>query len=42
MIRTEDRTWQVRIGPGHAPEMACLHDPENGVLISADHIDLPR
>ncbi len=35
------RAWQVRIGAGHAPEMACLHNPATGILISADHI-LPR
>lgn len=40
-LRIGGRDWQVRIGAGHAPEMACLHDPTAGILISADHI-LPR
>jgi glyoxylase-like metal-dependent hydrolase (beta-lactamase superfamily II) len=40
-IRIGGRDWTVRIGAGHSPEMACLHDPRSGILISADHI-LPR
>ncbi|MCP5152132.1 MAG: MBL fold metallo-hydrolase [Ectothiorhodospiraceae bacterium] len=35
------RTWQVRIGRGHAPEHACLHCPSLGVLIAGDQV-LPR
>ncbi|MGY4801463.1 MBL fold metallo-hydrolase [Roseomonas sp. KE0001] len=35
------RAWHVHTGGGHAPEMAALHCPELGVLISADQI-LPR
>jgi glyoxylase-like metal-dependent hydrolase (beta-lactamase superfamily II) len=40
-LRIGGRPWQIRIGAGHSPEMACLFDPRGGVLISADHI-LPR
>jgi glyoxylase-like metal-dependent hydrolase (beta-lactamase superfamily II) len=35
------RTWRVLVGRGHAPEHACLHCPELGVLISGDQV-LPR
>jgi len=35
------RRWTVRVGSGHAPEHACLHCPELGVLISGDQI-LPK
>ncbi|WP_458098462.1 MBL fold metallo-hydrolase [Roseomonas sp. WA12] len=40
-IRIGGRDWLVRVGAGHSPEMACLHEPRAGVLISADHV-LPR
>jgi glyoxylase-like metal-dependent hydrolase (beta-lactamase superfamily II) len=40
-LRIGGRSWTVLTGSGHAPEMACLHCPELGVLISADQI-LPR
>lgn len=33
--------WRVITGSGHAPDMATLHSPARGVLISADQI-LPR
>lgn len=33
--------WRVVTGRGHAPDMACLHNAERGVLISADQV-LPR
>jgi glyoxylase-like metal-dependent hydrolase (beta-lactamase superfamily II) len=33
--------WRVIIGRGHAPEHACLHCPELGILISGDQV-LPR
>jgi glyoxylase-like metal-dependent hydrolase (beta-lactamase superfamily II) len=35
------RSWEVRVGEGHAPEHAALHCAEIGTLISGDHI-LPR
>ncbi|WP_137124507.1 MBL fold metallo-hydrolase [Roseomonas sp. HF4] len=35
------RAWRVVTGQGHAPDMACLHSAEAGVLIAADQI-LPR
>jgi glyoxylase-like metal-dependent hydrolase (beta-lactamase superfamily II) len=37
-ITVGDRTWQVKVGPGHAPEMYTLYDADNKLLISADHI----
>lgn len=40
-LRIGGRDWRVLTGGGHAPEMACLHCPELGVLIAADQI-LPR
>ncbi len=36
-----DRTWQIKVGRGHAPEHACLYCPSLGVLISGDQV-LPR
>ncbi|SHJ33162.1 Glyoxylase, beta-lactamase superfamily II [Roseomonas rosea] len=41
LLQTRGRQWRVRIGAGHSPEMACLHDEAGGILISTDHI-LPR
>jgi glyoxylase-like metal-dependent hydrolase (beta-lactamase superfamily II) len=35
------REWRVVVGEGHAPELACLHCAETGVLISGDQV-LPR
>jgi glyoxylase-like metal-dependent hydrolase (beta-lactamase superfamily II) len=35
------RLWRVIVGEGHAPELACLHCAELGVLIAGDQI-LPR
>ncbi len=35
------RAWRVIVGLGHAPEQACLHCAELGVLIAGDQI-LPR
>jgi glyoxylase-like metal-dependent hydrolase (beta-lactamase superfamily II) len=35
------RTWRVIVGEGHAPELACLHCAELGVLIAGDQI-LPK
>lgn len=40
-VRVGGTEWRVITGAGHAPDMACLHDPERGVLISADQV-LPR
>ena len=40
-VRIGGETWQVMTGRGHAPDMACLHSPARGVLVSADQI-LPR
>ncbi|WP_159996124.1 MBL fold metallo-hydrolase [Roseomonas sp. 18066] len=41
VLRIGGHDWRVLTGGGHAPEMACLHCPALGVLISADQI-LPR
>ncbi len=35
------REWQVIVGEGHAPELACLYCAEAGLLISSDQV-LPR
>lgn len=35
------REWRVIVGEGHAPELACLHCAETGVLIAGDQV-LPR
>ncbi|HEY1260142.1 MAG TPA: MBL fold metallo-hydrolase [Stellaceae bacterium] len=35
------RQWQVVVGEGHAPELACLYCAETGVLIAGDQV-LPR
>lgn len=35
------RRWQVIIGEGHAPELACLYCAETGVLIAGDQV-LPK
>ena len=32
------RDWRVRVGEGHSPEHACLHDARGGVLLSGDQI----
>ena len=35
------RQWNVVVGEGHAPELACLYCAETGVLISGDQV-LPK
>jgi glyoxylase-like metal-dependent hydrolase (beta-lactamase superfamily II) len=35
------RRWQVVVGEGHAPELACLYCAETGVLIAGDQV-LPK
>ena len=40
-IEIGGRPWRVIVGFGHAPEHACLHQPELGVLISGDQV-LPK
>ena len=32
------RHWQVIVGEGHAPELACLYSAESGVLIAGDQV----
>jgi glyoxylase-like metal-dependent hydrolase (beta-lactamase superfamily II) len=41
VLQVGGREWRVMIGAGHAPEMACLWNAADRVLISADHV-LPR
>jgi glyoxylase-like metal-dependent hydrolase (beta-lactamase superfamily II) len=41
VIEIGGREWQVIVGEGHAPELACLYCAETGVLIAGDQI-LPR
>jgi len=40
-IRAGGKEWVVKIGEGHAPELAALFNAENKILISGDQI-LPR
>ena len=37
-VGTDLGVWQVHETPGHAPSHVCLHQPENRLLISGDHI----
>lgn len=37
-IETDAGTWQVIETPGHAPSHVCLHQPEQRVLLSGDHL----
>ena len=37
-IRLAGREWQVIHTPGHTLDHLCLYDPENGVLLSGDHV----
>jgi glyoxylase-like metal-dependent hydrolase (beta-lactamase superfamily II) len=37
-IETDAGTWQVVETPGHAPSHVCLHQPEQRLLISGDHL----
>jgi glyoxylase-like metal-dependent hydrolase (beta-lactamase superfamily II) len=41
LVEIGGRRWQVRVVLGHAPEHACLWNPEAGVLISGDQV-LPK
>jgi glyoxylase-like metal-dependent hydrolase (beta-lactamase superfamily II) len=41
VVEIGGREWQVIIGEGHAPELACLYCAETGVLISGDQV-LPK
>ena len=38
MIETDAGPWQVIETPGHAPSHVCLHQPEQRLLISGDHL----
>lgn len=37
-VETDLGTFQVHETPGHAPSHVCLHQPDNGLLISGDHL----
>jgi glyoxylase-like metal-dependent hydrolase (beta-lactamase superfamily II) len=37
-IETDAGTWDVIETPGHAPSHVCLHQPEQRLLISGDHL----
>jgi glyoxylase-like metal-dependent hydrolase (beta-lactamase superfamily II) len=37
-IETDAGPWQVVETPGHAPSHVCLHQPEQRLLISGDHL----
>ncbi len=41
LLRIGGRAFEIITGQGHAPDMACLHCAEAGVLIAADQV-LPR
>jgi len=41
VIEVGGRPWQVVVGEGHAPELACLYCAETGVLIAGDQV-LPK
>jgi glyoxylase-like metal-dependent hydrolase (beta-lactamase superfamily II) len=37
-VETDAGVWQVLETPGHAPSHVCLHQPEQRLLISGDHL----
>jgi len=37
-FETDAGTWNVIETPGHAPSHVCLHQPEQRVLLSGDHL----
>lgn len=37
-VETDLGAWQVYETPGHAPSHVCLHQPEERLLISGDHL----
>lgn len=41
LVDIDGRQWRVVVGEGHAPEHACLHCAELGVLIAGDQV-LPK
>jgi glyoxylase-like metal-dependent hydrolase (beta-lactamase superfamily II) len=38
MVKLANREWFVLHTPGHTLDHICLHDPEDGVLLSGDHV----
>jgi glyoxylase-like metal-dependent hydrolase (beta-lactamase superfamily II) len=38
VLRLAGRDWHVRYTPGHTIDHLCFHDPEEGVLLSGDHV----
>ena len=41
VVEIGGREWQVIVGEGHSPELACLYCAETGVLIAGDQV-LPK
>ena len=37
-IQLAGRTWLAIHTPGHTLDHLCLYDPENGILLSGDHV----
>jgi glyoxylase-like metal-dependent hydrolase (beta-lactamase superfamily II) len=40
-LKIGDRHWRIIEGRGHAPEHACLYQPESGIFIAGDQV-LPK
>lgn len=38
VLRLAGRDWFARHTPGHTVDHLCLHDPEQGVLLTGDHV----
>lgn len=38
VVRLAGRDWFVHHTPGHTVDHVCFHDPEEGVLLSGDHV----
>jgi glyoxylase-like metal-dependent hydrolase (beta-lactamase superfamily II) len=38
VVKLAGREWFVLHTPGHTLDHICLHDPEEGVLLSGDHV----
>jgi glyoxylase-like metal-dependent hydrolase (beta-lactamase superfamily II) len=38
VLRLAGRDWFARHTPGHTVDHLCLHDPEEGVLLTGDHV----
>ena len=38
VLRLAGREWFALHTPGHTADHICLHDPENGTMLSGDHV----